>query len=279
MVPIRLTPHDHRRDIAGLTYVYPVVSRRAGGISIGINLNPNNACNWRCLYCQVEGLKRGAAPEIDWSRLQEELSFLARSLERGEFFRRFEVPPELRELRDVAISGNGEPTTYRPFSRAVREILSALGKSPLLAQLPKTLISNGSLVERPDVQEGLRLWGEAGGVLWFKVDRVVPEAVREINGVSLSRERISKRLEMAAACCPTWIQSCFFLLDGRPPETQSYLHFLRGLKAPIEGVQLYGVARPPRQPGGERISPLPAEWFEALAREIRGLGYRVEVAP
>ncbi|MCZ7653281.1 MAG: hypothetical protein M5R42_01880 [Rhodocyclaceae bacterium] len=63
---------DHSRDSAGLTYVYPVVSRRAGGVSIGINLNPNNACNWRCIYCQVPDLKRGAAPLIDLDRLEGE---------------------------------------------------------------------------------------------------------------------------------------------------------------------------------------------------------------
>ena len=61
----RLTVTDHDRDVAGLTYVYPVVSRRAGGVSVGINLNPNNACNWRCVYCQVPDLVRGAAPVID----------------------------------------------------------------------------------------------------------------------------------------------------------------------------------------------------------------------
>ena len=54
-----LTTDDHRRDSAGLRYVYPVISRRAGGVSIGINLNPNNACNWACVYCQVENLTRG----------------------------------------------------------------------------------------------------------------------------------------------------------------------------------------------------------------------------
>jgi wyosine [tRNA(Phe)-imidazoG37] synthetase (radical SAM superfamily) len=56
----RLTVADHDRGSAGLTYVYPVVSRRAGGVSVGINLNVNNACNWRCIYCQVPGLTRGA---------------------------------------------------------------------------------------------------------------------------------------------------------------------------------------------------------------------------
>ena len=52
---------DHSRDAAGLKYVYPVVSRRAEGVSVGINLNPNNACNWRCVYCQVPDLVLGAA--------------------------------------------------------------------------------------------------------------------------------------------------------------------------------------------------------------------------
>jgi len=40
-----LTVTDHSRESAGLTYVYPVLSRRSGGVSVGINLNPNNACN------------------------------------------------------------------------------------------------------------------------------------------------------------------------------------------------------------------------------------------
>ncbi|MDX9945398.1 MAG: radical SAM protein, partial [Azonexus sp.] len=38
-----LRTDDHSRDSAGLRYVYPVISRRAGGVSVGINLNPNNA--------------------------------------------------------------------------------------------------------------------------------------------------------------------------------------------------------------------------------------------
>ena len=70
---MRLSTKIHDRDVAGLTYVYPVVSRRAGGVSIGVNLNTNDACNWRCAYCQVPGLVRGAAPEIDLGRVDSEL--------------------------------------------------------------------------------------------------------------------------------------------------------------------------------------------------------------
>jgi len=64
-----LSETNHDRDSAALRYVYPVISRRAGSVSVGINLNPNNACNWHCIYCQVPNLVRGAAPNIDLSIL------------------------------------------------------------------------------------------------------------------------------------------------------------------------------------------------------------------
>ena len=69
-----LSVNDHNRDVTGMTYVYPVVSRRAGGVSIGINLNPNNACNWACVYCQVDNLTRGGPPPIDLDLLERELA-------------------------------------------------------------------------------------------------------------------------------------------------------------------------------------------------------------
>jgi wyosine [tRNA(Phe)-imidazoG37] synthetase (radical SAM superfamily) len=60
--------------------VYPVVSRRAGGVSVGINLNPNNKCNWRCIYCQVPNLARGNAPKIDVAQLRAELTGFLREI-------------------------------------------------------------------------------------------------------------------------------------------------------------------------------------------------------
>ena len=109
---------DHSRDTAGMTYVYPVVSRRAGGVSIGINLNPNNACTWRCIYCQVPNLKRGAAPAIDLGRLEVELrSFLGEILHGN--FMRDHVASEARRINDIALSGNGEPTSPQEFERVI----------------------------------------------------------------------------------------------------------------------------------------------------------------
>src|ERR1700686_1664860 len=81
-----LTILDHNRDSAGLSYVYPVISRRAAGVSVGINLNVNNACNWRCIYCQVPGLSRGAPPPVDLTRLSAELTGFLHDVLKGDFF-------------------------------------------------------------------------------------------------------------------------------------------------------------------------------------------------
>ena len=80
-----LSPANHDRDNAGLTYVYPVVSRRANGVSIGINLNTSNACNWRCIYCQVPDLKRGNAPPVNLAQLEMELRGFLDEAKLGEF--------------------------------------------------------------------------------------------------------------------------------------------------------------------------------------------------
>src|SRR5512147_826880 len=101
-----------------MTYVYPVVSRRAGGVSIGINLNPNNACNWRCIYCQVPDLKRGGPPPLDLAQLEDELRRLLEDIVHGGFMAQ-RVPEDLRVLADVAFSGNGEPTSAPEFPQAV----------------------------------------------------------------------------------------------------------------------------------------------------------------
>ena len=50
-----LTLHsDHARLFEHNRFVYPVLSRRSGGISIGVNLNPDKICNFDCIYCQVD---------------------------------------------------------------------------------------------------------------------------------------------------------------------------------------------------------------------------------
>src|SRR5260221_294117 len=63
----------HPRAYGKNFYVYPVLSRRARGISIGVNLNPDKVCNFDCIYCQVDRTTPGAVRDVDEARLTEEL--------------------------------------------------------------------------------------------------------------------------------------------------------------------------------------------------------------
>jgi wyosine [tRNA(Phe)-imidazoG37] synthetase (radical SAM superfamily) len=280
----QLSTADHRTDAAGLEYVYAVVSRRAGGVSVGVNLNPNNACNWRCVYCQVPGLTRGAAPALDLDRLERELRGLLTDIVHGGFMAR-RVPADLRRLESIAFSGNGEPTSSPQFPVAVERVGTVLEDLGLAGRVRVILITNGSRVMRPATLAGLRTLAAIGGEAWLKVDRGTPEGIRQVNSVELSPEQVLRHLTVAAGLCPTWVQTCMFTLDGEPPDARertAYLELLaeavrRGVR--LQGVLLYGVARPSLQPEAPRLGRLPEAWLQALAREIEGLGLPVVVTP
>ncbi|MCK5665627.1 MAG: hypothetical protein KAI17_19200, partial [Thiotrichaceae bacterium] len=152
---LKLTTKDHSRDAVGLKYVYPVLSRRAGGLSIGINFNTNNACNWRCIYCQVPNLALGSAPELDMKLLQRELSGFLENVLQGDFFERYQVAAENRIIKDIAISGNGEPTSLKGFAEAVSLIGETVAQAKILQPIKLVLITNGSLVHQQKVKLGL----------------------------------------------------------------------------------------------------------------------------
>lgn len=278
-----LTSADHSRDSARLTYVYPVISRRAGGVSVGVNLNPNSACNWRCIYCQVPDLTRGSAPDIDLCKLEAELrAFLAEVLHGG--FMETRVPPEARRLNDIALSGNGEPTSARAFEDVVELIGRVMADFGLAGRIKLVLITNGSLIHRTTVQNGLRGMAALNGEVWFKIDSATREGMARINGTRSSPARQRENLRICAELCPTWLQTCVFALDGAPPSEQekaAYLEFVGGLlkdKVPLRGVLLYGLARQPMQPEADRLSALPAEWMESWAEQIKATGLAVRLS-
>jgi len=283
-VSAQLTPANHDRDSAGMTYVYPVVSRRAGGVSVGVNLNPNNACNWACVYCQVPDLTRGTAPDIDLAQLEAELRAMLADILRGDFMQT-RVPEGVRRLNDIALSGNGEPTSAKTFPQIIELIGRVMADFDLIGKIKLVLITNGSLADRPRVQDGLRKMAALNGEVWFKFDSATASGMRSINQTRISPGRHFERLAAAAQLCPTWLQTCVFALDGAPPsdaEQAAYLAAvdrIRQLQIPVQGVLLYGLARPSMQPQAKRLSALPAAWLETFAEKIRAAGLPVKVSP
>ncbi len=286
-----LTPSNHNRDTAGMTYVYPVVSRRAGGVSVGVNLNPNNACNWACVYCQVPNLTRGAAPDIDLAQVESELRAMLTDILHGDFMQT-RVPEAVRRLNDIALSGNGEPTSAKAFPKVIELIgrvmadfdLTGPANNPNSQAIKLVLITNGSLADRPRVQEGLRTMATLNGEVWFKFDSATASGMRAINQTRMSADKQFERLAIAASMCPTWLQTCVLALDGAPPsesEQRAYLDAVKRIRAqhiPVQGVLLYGLARPSMQPQASHLSALPAEWLDDFADRIRAAGLPVKVS-
>lgn len=271
---------DHDRNASGMRYVYPVVSRRAGGVSVGINLNVNNACNWACVYCQVPGLTRGGPPPVDVEVLADEFSRLLDDVLVGDFLAQ-RVPEGMRRLADVAFSGNGEPTASEQFPAAVEAVVAGLETRGLAGKLPIRVITNGSLVHRPSVLAALARLGAYGGEVWFKIDRATEEGMLAVNGTAASLTHVERNLQRIAEVVPVWVQTCWFGLDGSEPsvsERDAYLAFLERQRHLVAGVHLYGIARPSLQPGAERLVRLPVESLTALAARLKEIGVTATVS-
>ena len=284
----KLTVKNHDRDVAGYRYVYPVNSRRSGGLSIGINFNTNNACNWRCIYCQVPDLVVGAAPELDFELLATELTDFLQDVLHGTFYQRFQIETARQVIKDIAISGNGEPTSVHEFAKAIAIITQTVEQANIPDPFQYVLISNGSLMHKADVQQGLKLFNQYNGQLWFKLDSATDLGREAVNHAGLSAQKQLDNLISSAKLCSTWIQTCVLgftsnqgqggLLETQ--EQQAYLALLAKLiqQVSLQGVMLYSLARPSLQPEANIISSASMEQLQNFAAQIRKLGLNVTVS-
>ncbi|BCG64322.1 MAG: hypothetical protein methR_P2095 [Methyloprofundus sp.] len=284
----KLSVKNHDRDVAGYQYVYPVISRRSGGLSIGINFNTNNACNWGCVYCQVPDLSIGTAPELNFELLAQELAEFLQDVLHGTFYERFQLEPKMRVIKDIAISGNGEPTSVKGFAQAIAAITEQIERAGIPDPFQYVLITNGSLLHKADVQAGLRLFNQYKGQVWFKVDSVTEQGRVNVNHTAISTQKQRENLLMSAKLCSTWLQTCVlkYVGDGEvyglleEQEQAAYLEFLRTIitGVSLQGVMLYSLARPSLQPEAKDIMSANMQQLEAFAECVRQLGVSVKVS-
>ena len=100
---------QHERRFAQNRFVYPVLSRRSGGLSIGVNLNPDKVCNFDCIYCQVDRTTQSETQFVNVTQLLDELDHMLPLAASGEIFltEKFHAtPPDLRRLNDIAFSAH-----------------------------------------------------------------------------------------------------------------------------------------------------------------------------
>jgi wyosine [tRNA(Phe)-imidazoG37] synthetase (radical SAM superfamily) len=268
----------HERQFDGSRFVYPVLSRRSGGISVGINLNPDKVCNFDCVYCQVNRVSQSETRFVATEQLLAELDRVLHAVTSQRLFEtdKFRAtPPPLRHLTDIAFSGDGEPTTQRNFDEIVAACAD-LRDTHQLTTLPLVLITNASMFHRPHVQRALETLDKRCGEIWAKLDAGSPEYYARINRAPFSFEHILQNIREAVRLRPLVIQSLFMRIDGQAPprsEWQAYCERLTELThaGQLKLIQIYTIARPPAEAYVTPLSDVEVDELVAFVREQTGL--------
>ncbi len=264
----------HPRSFESNRYVYPVLSRRSGGISIGVNLNLDKVCNFDCIYCQVDRTQLGERQFVELDRLEAELDAAVELVTSGRIYEHVKfrhTPPALRRLNDVAISGDGEPTTYRNFDEVV-SVCAELRRRHGLDEMKLVLITNASMFHSDRVRRGLEILDANNGEIWAKLDAGTEPYYRLVVRSAIPFARILDNLRQAACVRPIVIQSLFMRIRGQPPPPAEQDAFCQRLgeivtaDGRIKLVQLYTIARPPAE---SWVAPLSNEQMDAMADRVR----------
>ena len=278
--PTHEVAFGYPRDFLENKFVYLVISPRANGLSIGLNLNPIVKCNLNCLYCEVDRTQAAQDSDFDLQRMVVELGETL-ELAQGGWLRQWpryaKLPAQLMEVRHVALSGDGEPTLSGNFVEATRAVvrLRQTGRSFKIV-----LVTNSTALDRPQVQDGLALLAPQDEV-WAKLDAGTQDYSNRINGSTISLERILNNILLVGRQRPVVIQSLFPAIDGEDPpasEIAEYAQRLKELKvagAEISLVQIYSATRPMAKQG---CSHLPLKTLSGIAKTVRRVaGLRAEV--
>ncbi len=246
---------QHQRRFEQNRFVYPVVSRRSRGISIGVNLNPDKVCNFDCIYCQVDRTTQAETTFVATDDLLAELDQMLALATSGDLFKceKFrDTPAELRRLNDVAFSGDGEPTTYKNFDQII-DACAEMKRRHQADDVKMVLITNASMFHRPHVQRGLAILDQNNGEIWAKLEAGTEEYFRLIDRTLIPFQQILDNISDAAMRRPLVIQALFMRVHSEPPSPAEQEAFCARLNeitsrgGRLSLIQIYTIARPPAE--------------------------------
>jgi wyosine [tRNA(Phe)-imidazoG37] synthetase (radical SAM superfamily) len=260
-----IDPIDNHRKREKGVLVYPVYSRRSGGLSVGINLFPDKKrCSFDCPYCEVFPFSNNYGFSMDF--MEDDLrAAIASALKRN-------IP-----VRDICFSGNGEPTLSPDFPEALER--AGHVRTELVPDAELVLITNGSFLLNEKL---FSLLAEAAISLdlniWLKLDAGTNFWYKKMNRSVLPFEKMIEKIKEFAAAAPVTIQTMICAVDGEGPpkeEAEAWEKLLMELvsagnakrNSGIRKVQIYGKARP--APEDPKASALPVNCLEERAASLR----------
>jgi wyosine [tRNA(Phe)-imidazoG37] synthetase (radical SAM superfamily) len=269
------------RDFLDNRFVYVVVSARARGLSVGVNLNPDKNCNFSCVYCEVHH-NGEARTQLDVEQMAAELDKTLGLVRAGRLRERpwyRSLPDELLQLRHVALSGDGEPTLAPNFTEALQAVVHvrALAGYPFFKLV---LITNSTGLDLPQVQQGLKSLTPSDEI-WAKLDGGTQAYLNRVNHAEVPLEKILANMATIGRQRPIVIQSLFPAINGEEPpleEIEQYARRLLELKnagANISLVQIYSATRPS---ANSQCGHLPLRVLSRIAQIVRqNAGLKAEV--
>ena len=280
--PTREPAFGYPRDFLHNRFVYAVISPRARGLSLGVNMNPDKKCNFDCPYCEVDRSEPSREPRLDVEVMAAELKATLAAVHAGrlrEWPRFSNLSADLLRLRHVTLSGDGEPAFAPNFFEAVQAVIHVRATAGT-GFFKIVLVTNATGLEQPQVQEGLRLLGPEDEI-WAKLDGGSQGYLDRVNRPGAPIEKILDNILLVARRRPVVIQSLFPSIEGAEPppaEIARYVERLRTLKAKgaqIALVQIYSATRPMQHSG---CGHLPLKTLSEIAREVRrATGLNAEV--
>jgi wyosine [tRNA(Phe)-imidazoG37] synthetase (radical SAM superfamily) len=272
---------QHARRFEDFQYVYPVLSRRSHGVSIGLNVNPDKVCNFDCIYCQVDRTAEPAVKKFDVAVAEEELREMAEIVRSGEIAQHEpfkSVPREMLRLNDIALSGDAEPTTLPNFAETIAMVARVKPKDAKIV-----LITDAGGLDRADVKRGLEIMDANEGEVWAKLDAGTETYFKLINRTKIPFARILKNIAATAKARPIVIQSLFLKIRGEgssAEEIGAYCQRLREIgnvnpaRSGIKLVQVYTIARKAMTmvdgiPAWEFVSALTNAEVDAITERVR----------
>lgn len=255
---------NHRQREKGLL-VYPVYSRRSGGLSLGINLFPDTKfCPFDCPYCEVFPFSTNA--EFSAEQLDEDLRCaIAAAHEQNTV------------IRDICFSGNGEPSLSPFFSEALH--LADRIRNSLAPGAALVLISNGAGLLQPPIFSLLQdaALADFPLTIWLKLDAGTGEWYQKMNNSAIPFEDLTGKIKEFAACAPLTIQTMLCAVKGKSPppeEAAAWENLILELTkiasnntGCIRTVQIYGKVRP--APEDPLTTALPLSFLEQRAASLR----------
>ncbi|MDR3110388.1 MAG: radical SAM protein [Planctomycetaceae bacterium] len=275
---IKSAIQHHPRQFGLMRYVYPVVSRRSGGVSIGINLTPDGTCQFSCVYCQVLAEAGRSYKQfnetIDLQRLDDELRQVVTVVLNGSLFADGSLFAGIDRgirLNDFAFSGDGEPTMSPMFTAAV-ERAAAVRTELCSDDVRLVLITNATRLCNADVVVGLERLTKSNGEIWAKLDAGTEHHYKYVSRSHVPFATIIKNITETAKHFPLVIQTCLFATNNESPdkkEIEAYIKQIKGIVAnggKILRLQLYTVARKTPEP---QVTPLDNEVLDKIAEQVR----------